>query len=279
MKSIATFLAIAALLVAACGGDDDDGGSTAGTGGTGSTAATGATGATGTTTDSGGVVIEAADAGTVAHAGLPAVEDLPGSGWVVTAEDEFDSGGGAEFLAFIEGNPDCATLENLTALQGVFGGDAEDEEPLGQAKREFEQQGSTQLIAPTIEVSIEVEESSSGSQAAFGIVRELFQSDETANCIISVLNEQFVETGPAGVEIEVTKGTGVTAPPQNGATMAFDMEISFGIDVSMSMQMFFWPYGNATVQALFLGTKESLTNELVSGVLETIDSKLKAAAE
>jgi hypothetical protein len=285
MKLIASVLMFAALLLAACGGDDDDGGSTTGTTGgaaTGGTATGGAAtgGTTGATTGSGGVVIAEEDADRVAHEGLPAVEDLPGAGWVVTAEDEFDSGGSASFLEFIEGNPECATLENLTALESVFGADEEEEPPIGQAQREFEQQDPQALIPTNIEVTIEVDESASGSQGAFGLVKELFESDETANCIISVLNEQFMETGPAGVQIDVSKGSGSASPPQSGATMAFDIDMSVsGIELSMAMEMYFWPYGNATVQALFLGTNDTLTSDLVGGVLQTVDTKLKAAAE
>jgi len=42
--------------------------------------------------------------------------------------------------------------------------------------------------------------------------------------------------------------------------------------------MYFWPYGNATVQVLFLGTNETLSGSFVSGVLQTVDEKLQAAA-
>jgi hypothetical protein len=269
MRPIALFLAFAAVLLAACGGDDDSGGSTGST-----------TGATGATTGSSAVVIEAADADRVAHAGLPTVDDLPGGNWVLIAEDDFDSGSSAGFLEFIEGNPACATLENLATLESVFGSDEQDVPPTGRAQREFERQSNDALIPTSIEVEIEIEESSSNSQGAFALVRELFQSDETADCIISVLNEQFVETGPAGIQIEISKGSVSASPPQNGATMAFDMDMSFaGIEISMGMQLYFWLYGNATVQALFLGTEDTLTADLVGDVLQTVDSKLRAAAE
>jgi hypothetical protein len=61
--------------------------------------------------------------------------------------------------------------------------------------------------------------------------------------------------------------------------MAFDVDMSFaGIELPLAMQLYFWPYGNANVQALFLGTRETLTGDLVAGVLETVDEKLKAAS-
>ena len=93
------------------------------------------------------------------------------------------------------------------------------------------------------------------------------------------MNNQFTETGPAGVTIEVKKGSGSASAPQNGARMAFDIEMSVsGIELAMAMQMYFWPYENAQVQVLFLGTNETLTESLVGDVLKTVDSKVKAAA-
>jgi hypothetical protein len=61
--------------------------------------------------------------------------------------------------------------------------------------------------------------------------------------------------------------------------MAFDVHMSFaGIELDMAMQMYFWPYANANVQAMFLGTAETLDADLVGGVLKTVDDNLKAAA-
>ena len=256
MKQIATALVLVGLFSAACGGDGNGGGDTAGN-----------------------VVISAADADRVAHAGLPAIEDLPGSDWLITGEDEFSSGGGSDFLEFIEGNPECETLENLAALEGVFGGAEEDEPPIGQAQVEFEQQDPDALIPTNVEISIEVDQSSAGSRAQFALVRDLFESDQTSDCLISVLNAQFAETGPGGLQIEVKKGSGSASAPQDGARMAFDVEMSFaGIEFQLAMQLYFWPYGNANVQALFLGTKDMLNGDLVGGVLDAVDANLEAAA-
>ena len=259
MKLMAAGLLLAGMLAAACGGGDDDGGTSDGGGDT-------------------NVVIAAADAGRVAHEGLPAVADLPGNDWLVVAEDDFGSSDGS-FLEFIEGNPDCATLENLATLESVFGGEDNDEPPVGQAQIEFENQDPDSLIPTSIEVEIEIDESAAGSRAAFTIVKDLFESDDTSNCIISVLNSQFAETGPAGLTIEVRKGSGSESSPQGGAHMAFEIDMSIaGIELEMAMQMYFWPYGNATVQVLFLGTNETLSGNLVGGVLKAVDDNLKAAA-
>jgi hypothetical protein len=255
LKALTPLLAVIALLAIACsGGDDEINQATA------------------------NIMIPPDRANDVAHAALPAVEDLPGSGWQVIGQDQFGSDDN-DFLEFIEGNPDCETLENLAALEDVFGGGEDEETPVGRAQVEFEQQNPDVLIPASVEVEVEIDQSSAGSRAEFSIVKALFESDETSNCLISVLNSQFADTGPAGLQIEISKAEGSAEAPQDGARMAFDIDMSFaGIDLPLAMQLYFWPYGNANVQALFLGTTEALNAELVGGVLETVDEKLQAAA-
>src|SRR5690606_27786837 len=186
MKLVTGLAAALVLLAVACGGDDDDADKS--TGGSAST-----------------VVIPAADADRVAHEALITVEDLPGDGWLVVEEDDFgDDSGSDDFLAMLEGTPECETLENLSTLGSLFG-DAEEEEaePVGRAQRAIERQDADAFIPTSVEVEVEVEETAAGSRAQFQLVKELLESDETANCLIVVLNRQFAETGPSGFEVDV----------------------------------------------------------------------------
>src|SRR5690606_32292612 len=92
MKLVTGLAAVLVLLAVACGGDDDD-------------------------ADTSTVVIPAADADRVAHEALITVEALPGDGWQVVEEDVFgDDSDGDDFLAMLEGTPECETLENLSTL-------------------------------------------------------------------------------------------------------------------------------------------------------------------
>jgi hypothetical protein len=207
------------------------------------------------------------------------VADLPGgaANWQVTGEDDFGSDDN-DFLEFIKGDPACETLQNLATLESVFGGNDDDDEPLGRAQREFEHQDAAALLPTSVEVKVEINESAGGSNAAFALAKDLFESNQTSNCLISVLNNQFSETGPPGVEIEVKKGEGTAPAPQNGARMAFDIDMSVsGLELGMAMQMYIWPYENSEIQVLFLGTKQTLTRALVGNVLKTVDEKVKAA--
>lgn len=262
MRTLAAALALLALTAAACGGDDNGEDSS------------------GDSNDGGGgdaVVIAAAEADRVAHEALPALEDLPGGDWLVIGEDEFGADSGGEFLELIEGTPECESLEDLATLQGVFGG-GEEAEPVGRAQVEFENQDPDALIPTSVEVEVEIEESAGGSRAQFDVVRELFESDETSACLIAVLNAQFSEGGPAGLEIEVSEGSGSADPPQDGARIAFDLEMSFlGEELELAMELYFWPYGNASVQAQFLGSSDAL-DDIVGDMLEIVDENLQTAA-
>lgn len=257
MKLIATLVAFVAVFAVACGGDDNGGGG----GGN-------------------NVVIPAADANRVAKAALPTVAELPGQDWLVVSEDDFGEDGGNEFLEMMQGTPECEALENLATLGGMFGDSGTDSNPpVGRAQIGFEHQDPDALIPTSIEVEVEVKESAAGSRAEFTIVRELFESDDTSRCLITVLNNQFAQGGPAGLTIEVKQGDRSVSAPQGGARMAFDIEMALmGIEIDMAMKMFFWPYGNASVEAMFIGDRETLTNELVQNVLSTVDRKLQAAA-
>ena len=261
-KLMTALLAVGALLAVACSGGDEDNGDAQGGGDSEVT-----------------VQIAAEDADRVAHEALPTLEDLPGENWQILGEDVFSEDDDS-FLEFIEGTPECETLENLAALEGVFGGaDPDEEVPAGRAQIEFEQQDPDELIAPNIEVEVEIDESMAGSRAEFTIVRELFQSEETSQCLVTVLNNQFAETGTGGLEVEVREGTGSADSPQDGALMAFDIDMSIaGIDLAMAMELYFWAYGNANVQVMFLGTNETLTEDLVQGVLSVVDENLRNAA-
>lgn len=224
------------------------------------------------------VLIPAEDADRVAHAALPGLGDLPGENWRISAQDEFNDDAGDDFLQFIEGNPDCETLEQLATLRNVFGDDDDEDDTVGRAQVEFEQAGDS-IVPTSVEVEIEIDRTAVASGAEFALVKTMLESDETERCLISAINSQFSETGPGGIELEVTGGNTSASAPRNGAGIAFDVGMSFaGIDIDFVMEMYFWPYGNAGVQALFLGAKDSFPDDLVEDVLKTVDRKLEEAA-
>jgi hypothetical protein len=61
--------------------------------------------------------VETADAS--AHAAMLETQDLPGTGWEMTATDEFDDDAAADVEAAMEDEPDCATVKGLIGLGGI----------------------------------------------------------------------------------------------------------------------------------------------------------------
>ena len=251
-------LTLLAFALAACGGDDDGGASQAVE-----------------------IFFAPENADALAHASLPAVADLPGAGWEVTAQDDFgdDDEDGFDFEAFAATEPSCSQLSALANVGGIFGSD-EDELPAGRAQIEFENGQSEGLIPNGIEVEVEIEETVSEVEGAWKLIKDLFESDETQACMLAVFNTSFSELAADGdIEVQVAAAEASSQAPNNGATMAFDihMDIS-GIELDMAMEMYLWPYGNAKVSVSFMGAPEDLNGDVTGPTLDAVVEKLKAAA-
>lgn len=258
MKRLTLFLASAALFLAACGGGDDDNGGSS-------------------------VTIAPEDAQRVASEAMPTVDELPGTGWQLIAEDNFgdDSSDGDDFWTYIQDEPACATLQDLAALESVFGSEERDTS-IGRAQREFENLQASGMIPSAIEVEVDIDESAATTQAGWSVVSQLFNSDDMTDCFLAMFDTAFSqEMGDSeGIEISVTEGERLaSSPPQDAVSMAFDIEMTFlGIEFEMAIQMYLWAYGNARVQVMFIGDPADLTGDVVNGVLTRVDEKLQAAA-
>ena len=245
--------------VACGGGDDSDGGGTGSSGGRGNN----------------GAFIEPANADKAAHAAMLATSDLPGNGWEVTGRDEFDdSDDDNEFVSAMEGVRECETLSGLASLEGLLGD--EDDDPAGRANVSLERANANAPLPTSIEVEVEIAEDASNVQGSWSLVKQIIGGDDTANCMVAALNKMFKEE--IGFQATVTRGKASATPPQNGASMAFNIKLSVaGQTLDMAMEMYFWPYANAEAQVMFSGPGGSLNSNLVGETLKKVDSKLVAA--
>ena len=216
-----------------------------------------------------------------AHAALPDVADLPGEGWEVTAQDDFgdDDDDSFDFGAFAATEPACDQLSTLANIGGIFGSD-DDEQPAGHAQVEFENARAESLIPATIEVEVEIEETVSEVEDAWGLVKGLLESDQTEACMLAVFDEAFGEIASGGdIDIEVAAAQASSPAPNNGATMAFDIHMMIsGVELDMAIEMYLWPYANAKITATFMGTPESLNSEVTGPTLDALVKRLEAAA-
>jgi hypothetical protein len=62
-------------------------------------------------------------------------------------------------------------------------------------------------------------------------------------------------------------------------TMAFDVDMSIAAtDMSMGLELYFWPAGNAAVTVSVFGGQDDISGEEVQAVLNAVEKNLAEAA-
>jgi hypothetical protein len=221
-----------------------------------------------------------AQADALAHQALPQQEDLPGSGWEVTAKDKFndeDEDDGS-FEELIASYPSCSHLSGLAELGGLFGGDDSADQPAGRAQIEFERLGRRAQMPSSVEVEIEIEKTVVEVEGGFGIIKEVIESEDTKRCLSDYLDE-IVEQEASGLQASMKPIDPTSTAPHEGAAMAFEFDMRFaGITLDGIFEMYFWPYGNAGVTVVFGSSREDFSSDHVSETLKAVDRRIAATA-
>jgi hypothetical protein len=249
--------ALAFALLAACGGDDDD-----------------------DVDDAPRFDPDRADE--LAHAALVGTADLPGAGWDVTAEDAFDdSEDDDEFLEFAEQEESCQHIADLAALGGVMGDDDAEELPLARAKVEFQRNAGPLDMPSSVEVEIEIEETVGDIQGGWGIISSILGADETRECFAALMSAVMVEESDGLFEVSLESIDPPAEAPGNGVALAFRMEIEINglATLEAVMGLYMWPYSNAGVQVMILGSEDDLEADDFAAILDSVDKTVRAAAE
>jgi hypothetical protein len=214
----------------------------------------------------------------LARRALPGVADLPGTGWEVTARDEFDDDDddiGALFATI----PSCGHLADLAFAPG-FGGD-DDHAPAGRAQVEFSRTTRGSMLPTSVEIEVEIAETVAETQTAWAVVRPLLTSEDTRECFRDLFVAAFAEGDPTGqLKVEMSDDEPLAASPQNGFAIAFGMKVFLGRTELLAghFEMHFWPYSNAAVTVMIFTGSESLTPAIAAEILRVIDQKVRAAA-
>ncbi|MGE0134612.1 MAG: hypothetical protein AB7L91_10930 [Dehalococcoidia bacterium] len=217
----------------------------------------------------------------VAHAALPRVSELPGTGWEVTARDEFssDSESRGEAERFMASDPACAAIAQLPGFDDAEAGD---DPPYARAQVEFQRPGRGLVALPsTVGVSVEVEETSVGVQGAWSLVRPLLESGDFERCMAKLVEQTAAPSnGRTPVSITVTPKEGSVTPPQGGVVFAFDFSVQASvITVDASMEMYLWPYSNAEVTVMFTSAHGDLSADDIEATLRAVDDGMRKAQE
>ncbi len=217
----------------------------------------------------------------LAHQVMPSVSDLPGPGWELTAQDKFDDSQDNGFDKTMANEPACAQLKTLEALGGVFGSSSNEQPPAGRAKVEFANSAARGQIPTSVEVDAEIERTGAEVEGSWGLAKDLLSSDQTQQCMLAVFKTAFAESGDlSGVQADVTQRKVSASAPRGGATMGFDIHMDIaGIKMDMAMEMYIWPYGNASATVMFLGEPDAITSQLTEPVLRVVDDKIVAAGK
>jgi hypothetical protein len=244
------------VLVSACGNDDD---------GTGSAAP----------------IFDPERAPELARAAMPEATDLPGEGWRVTAEDDFDDDEDLDFEKALDGEPACAEFRALEQLGTIFGGEDEDDTAFaGRAQRTFERESDEEIIPTSVEVELEIPEDLADTARQWAVMEPVFESDDFEACMMGAIERAFTqELDEAGSDAVTVEARDPASTPGSGAALGFEIGLSLaGFEVDMAMEMHFWPHGNGQVTTLVSGPVGEVDDALVSEVLATVDRKMAAAA-
>jgi hypothetical protein len=222
------------------------------------------------------------DADALAHAALPQVSDLPGTGWDVTARDEFDNDSEEdEFDRALANEPACTELNAFESLEGVFDSGGGGDLPAGRAQIEFIDARSASPIPRSVEVSVEIERTVSEGEGALGVVKDLLESEEMQACLLAAFNAGFAEFGRArDAQITVMPRQLSAEVPNDGATIAYDIDLAVAsVQLDLAMEVYVWALANATTTVVVLGPPDAVNNELIAPVLASVDARLTTTAE
>ncbi|MEZ4503807.1 MAG: hypothetical protein R3C39_14390 [Dehalococcoidia bacterium] len=223
---------------------------------------------------------QSADA--AAHDALLAAADLPGSGWEVTARDDFEDGD-FDFEAAMSGVEACASMEQLAAFGSMFGEDSSDQaEYVGHAQIEFTRVDVGFDLPDTVEVEIAVNATVTETRAGWSLVKTMIESDEFSGCMVAALQQAFhddPEMEGMTVRVEAVPASELPAAPNDGAGFAMTMQIGIApISFDMGLHMYTWPHSNGEITVTFTGPAEHLTDDYVRDVLERVDAKINGTA-
>lgn len=265
-------------LIACGGGDDEDSGSSDATstpaaGGTSGSATAGAATSTTTGSSSGsgsGTTVGTEKGNQIANAAMLVVADLPGTGWSVTATDDFEGS-----LLDAEDNE----LTNIPACSGYVkkvtdAAKKAREARVGRASRNFDQQG---VFGTSIDVEVAVYKDSKTPSTLISEAKGAFGSTDFENCFREVIKGSGGEI-PAEAKFELKTGKPLASVPHSGVAQAYDITLSLaGVSFSMHTELYAWADKNATAFVTIIGSPDEIKADVVKAAVTKTDEKLTKA--
>ena len=214
----------------------------------------------------------------LAHAALPHLGELPGTGWEVATRDKFStaSGDDAETRAFFQHEPACTAL---TEVPGFYGSAADKTSRTARAEVSFQRPGRGLIAMPAgVEVQLEIDETAAEIDKSWKAAKPLFDSGDWQRCMLKAIEHATPATNTPKLSYE--SGTASATSPRGGVAVAFDFAAQIStVKVRGSMEFYFWAYSNAQVTVIFLGGHHDFTPEEIAATLAAVDNAVNTANE
>ncbi|PKN82517.1 MAG: hypothetical protein CVU47_02850 [Chloroflexi bacterium HGW-Chloroflexi-9] len=192
------------------------------------------------------LLFEPARATEAAHAALIGLADLPGSGWTVTATDDFEPSPPSDVES-------CGASEAREAeIDARY-------EPgrVARANVTFVQIAADALLPTTVEVEVRVYGSAADAQGVVATYAEFEGSSTAAQCLADT------------VQLEVVTGESLAPIPAGGAAVAYRVVAPAGAPFGdIRFEHYLWPVGNGAVSVVLTGVADQLDMALVQPVVE-----------
>lgn len=197
------------------------------------------------------------------HATLLAATDLPGDGWSVSADDQFDDSGPTAKT------PACDAIRQQKEVSENLSGP----ERAGRAKRAYSRSGKADI---SVSVELEVAAFNTGKVVSGSIddMKKALAGQEFIDC----LRDSILADLPSGAKADVRESKVQGSAPNDGFSRAADvaMEVN-GQKLQVHVETYAWAYGNVEMQVTISGESTSLPAELARAVLTKAQTKLEAA--
>jgi hypothetical protein len=192
-----------------------------------------------------------ANADALAHAGLPSLRDLPGTGWSVLQYDQLDP------PAFWD-TPACqAAKETERELEKQFGSDR-----LGFAEEEFiRERNVTETVTLDYRVSVYRQV---GQPAAYLRERRSYAMDP-----------QFLECAAYALDPDTTLVSASAKVPKGGYVLAYQERSGRS---PFRTESYTWQYSNALVNLYIYGTPDGVRSLDAQTAIDSFQAKLRSIA-
>jgi hypothetical protein len=193
------------------------------------------------------------------EAALPGANELPGPGWEMTSENEFDDGSAPPADTEV-----CRELYDEYQATVV----SRDNERVGRRERTFERDAS-----PQVQVSIAVYDNNEANELSVETFGTIMQSDDLVACFVDAIRE-------TGEDVEVTGELAdpYRDAPEDGYAAASEYDIAGGpLDGALRIETYSWRAGNAGITVSLFGDPGEFTEELVTNLVALVAAKFDAA--